>query len=475
MSTAVTPSSLTIDSILTSPDQKIHLPTPINGNLKEAAKILLKIDEESTKAVSFVETFPGFHPGDTGVCFMRLLRSTYGFVSMEGMKSFFGTKPPLLYNIATGPLPTDVEPMVFGDLKVPGLGESVSMSISINWDTGTPCLEISGSCQNRHLAGVRSLLADLRRQLPTLSIYRGRAVRVSWAWQRNKKDYSITDHAPQFLDLSRSNFSSIVFSETTSRQVAANLFLPITTPRDKWVAAGFPRKAGVLMQGPPGCGKTETLLQVANLCTAHGWTYIQCSSADDVEAATHMALSYQPAVVAVEDIDKAAQGRDTNVDALLNIIDGTETKNRDILFVATTNNVDSITDAMLRPGRLGDGFIHMGPPDETACDTLIRRLAGNSLLPGEDLTPVCATMAGALPAVIAATVSTARRYALQRTSLTSDTIQSSDLLAAFAERSGQIALLTRPTPDTRSPAEKAASILASCLGSLSTSLSRSAN
>lgn len=462
-------STMTHSSLKASPDQQIHLPPPLLGDLPATAAALLAIDKQNSQTVSFAESFPGFHPGDTGVCFMRLLRSTFGFVNLCGSEGFFGTKPPTLYNIRTGVSPSDTEAMVFGDIKVPGLGSSVTMKIGIDFGSPIPCLVISGTCEQRHLAAVNGVLASLKRDLPTLSIYRNKAVRVSWQWQRDGDDYSLSDHAPTFLDLSRSNYNNIVLTDEATRQVAANLFLPITQG-ENWIKFGFSRKSGVLMQGPPGCGKTETLLKVANLCLSHSRTYIQCSSVEDLEAATHMALNYQPCVVAVEDIDKAVQGRTISIDAILNIIDGTETKNRDILFVATTNDVDSITDAMLRPGRLGDGFIYMGPPDEIAVGRLIKITAGPSLQPGTDLTEACTVMAGSLPAVIVATVQAARKYALVRTGMSSDCITSSDLIDAFSERTSQIRLLTRPKPDNRSQPEKAASITAEALNNIASRL-----
>jgi len=449
----------TYESLKLSPDQKIHLPQPLLGNLPEAAKTLLKIDTENKKVVAFAESFPGFHPGDVGVCFMRLIRSTFGFVSLEGMPTFFGKKPPMLYNIRTGPRPEDIEPMVFGDIEIPGMGDSVKMSIQIDFNTKMPTLMIRGQCENRHLSAVNGVLAQLKRDLPQTSIYRGKAIRVSWQWKRDGDDYSISEHSPLFLDLTKSNYNNIVLTDEATRQVAANLFLPIIHG-DRWTEMGFSRKTGVLMQGPPGCGKTETLLKVANLCVDHRRTYIQCGSVEDLELAAHMALNYTPCVVAVEDVDKAASGdRDVEIDKLLNIIDGTEIKGRDILFVATTNDVASITEAMLRPGRLGDGFIYMGPPDAAACERLVRITASTSLRASEDISEACAAMDGSLPAVIVATVQSARKYALVRSGMGSDTITNEDLLASFAERKRQIELLTPKPEDERSDMEKAAEVL----------------
>lgn len=465
---SVNTTALTIDSILASGDEKIHLPPPLIANLPEAAKVLIQIDQEARKTVNFTESFPGFHPGDAGVCFMRLLKDRFGFVSMHGAGGFFGPRPPMLLNIRTGVKPTDVEQMVFGEIQVPGLGSSVKMSIGINFNTRLPCLYISGSCENRHLAAAQTVLADLKRELPRRSIYRGKAIRVSWAWQRKGEEYSLEEHAPTFLDLSRCSYDKIVLNEDASRQVAANLFMPITC-WSQWQEHGFARKSGVLMQGPPGCGKTETLLKVANLCAEHERTYIQCESVEDLEPATHMALNYQPCVVAVEDIDKAVSGdRSKDIDKILNIIDGTETKNQAILFVATTNDVASITDAMLRPGRLGDGFIHMGPPDEVAVERLIRLTAGAALHKHQDIKALCQKVAGArtIPAVIVATVQSARKYALARTVMSSDQVTAEDLEAAFGERVGQLKLLTKEKPDTRSEMVKAADIVAGALGSL---------
>src|SRR5690606_20126549 len=128
----------------------------------------------------------------------------------------------------------------------------------------------------------------------------------------------------------------------------------------------------------------------------NGITYLYVPRADELKDAIEFAKLYQnPAsVVFCEDIDRVTKGeRSVAMDDILNIIDGIDTKTANIMVVLTTNHMDNINPAMLRPGRL-DAVIPVTPPDAKAVERLIRVYAKGAVRADEDLAHVGATLAG---------------------------------------------------------------------------------
>jgi transitional endoplasmic reticulum ATPase len=101
------------------------------------------------------------------------------------------------------------------------------------------------------------------------------------------------------------------------------------------------------------------------------------------------------------------------MDDILNIIDGIDTKNANIITVLTTNDVDALNPAMLRPGRL-DAVIEVLPPDAEAVERLLRAYGGSTIPATADVAAVAEALAGKIPAVIAEVVHRAKLAQLRR-------------------------------------------------------------
>jgi SpoVK/Ycf46/Vps4 family AAA+-type ATPase len=72
---------------------------------------------------------------------------------------------------------------------------------------------------------------------------------------------------------------------------------------------------------------------------------------------------------------------------LLNVVDGIESKAKDqgLMVVLTTNNINAINTAFIRPGRM-DAIIEIMPPDAQACVRIVRKYAteGGCVMTGSD-------------------------------------------------------------------------------------------
>lgn len=117
---------------------------------------------------------------------------------------------------------------------------------------------------------------------------------------------------------------------------------------------GMPYRRGYLLSGPPGTGKTTVIHAIASYFDKA----INVISIDD-----HMDRNYlmsildrtnQNTIIVIEDIDALYNGRETrsgvSFSDFINIIDGLSSNEGTILFM-TTNHVDKIDPAILRPGR----------------------------------------------------------------------------------------------------------------------------
>jgi transitional endoplasmic reticulum ATPase len=143
---------------------------------------------------------------------------------------------------------------------------------------------------------------------------------------------------------------------------------------------------------------------------------VYCPRADELADAVTFARQYQsPAcVLFCEDIDRVTDGeRDAEVDDILNIIDGIDSKSSHLIIVLTTNKLGSIEPAMLRPGRL-DAVINVTPPDDHAVERLLRVYGGDAIRPDTDLAMASRALQGRIPAVIAEVINRAKLAQLRR-------------------------------------------------------------
>jgi SpoVK/Ycf46/Vps4 family AAA+-type ATPase len=204
----------------------------------------------------------------------------------------------------------------------------------------------------------------------------------------------------------------------------------------------------------------------AEIAIQHGWTYVEVERitelADVVTIARHYGDSRHGVVLFCEDIDRLMRGDDrtAQIDQILNVIDGVESKGSALMIVLTTNELEKITTALLRPGRL-DAIIHVGPPDAEAAEQLARQY-GRGLIPDDEaLTQSREAMAGKIPAVIREIVERSKLAAIRLTPEGEELrVTDSALLFAAEEMSEHVALLTPAEEDLRSETVKAADSMA---------------
>lgn len=143
---------------------------------------------------------------------------------------------------------------------------------------------------------------------------------------------------------------------------------------------------GILLYGPPGCGKTLLAKAVANEINAHFITvngpeilnkYIG-ESESNLRKIFDEAKRLAPAVVYFDEFDSISLKRDaesnphmaTVVNQLLTLMDGMDDANK-ICVIASTNRIDMIDEAVRRPGRF-DYVIEIKKPSLDGCKAIFR-------------------------------------------------------------------------------------------------------
>jgi chaperone BCS1 len=131
--------------------------------------------------------------------------------------------------------------------------------------------------------------------------------------------------------------------------------------RDWYVERGVPYRRGYMLYGPPGTGKSSTVVAIASALKMHiAVLNLMSGGLSDDQLITALANPPDNSLILIEDIDCVFdENRDSHEDkknsitfsGLLNAIDGVSAGEGRILF-ATTNHIDRIDPALIRPGRI---------------------------------------------------------------------------------------------------------------------------
>src|SRR5260221_7051652 len=171
-------------------------------------------------------------------------------------------------------------------------------------------------------------------------------------------------------------------------------------------AAGRALKRGLLLYGPPGVGKTLTLLYLIGRMPGRTVLLTTGLGLGLLRPVAQLARALAPAMVVIEDIDLIAQERGQPfaqagplLFELLNEMDGLR-EDSDIIFALTTNRPDILEPALAaRPGRI-DLAVELPLPDPPGRRGLLQLYARGLSLREVDLEALAARTEGATPPYI---------------------------------------------------------------------------
>lgn len=322
----------------------------------------------------------------------------------------------------------------WGEFQVPGIEGTIESGHTMEGER--VIFQISASIKGKYREAFNELVERTKLIIATASIYRGKAL-----------DIAFTDHRGRINELPTIKFVNVaqarrpIFSQKLDGQFEHDVLAYVKYP-DAVKRLRGSLKRGVLLAGPYGTGKTLTAAYIAKLANERGFTFIYCKPAD-VPAAIEFARLYEPAVIFAEDLETiAVADRTEAVNLLLNKMDGVDSKGSDIICVFTTNHLDKVNEAMLRPGRV-DVIVMVTPPDAEAALRIAREYAQGKLA-DEDFTEAANMLAGMIPAVIAEAVARAQIRAIARTNGESSVITNADLIDAAESVQAERNAFARP-------------------------------
>ena len=187
----------------------------------------------------------------------------------------------------------------------------------------------------------------------------------------------LNEPAPEGKGLPRTNYEDIGGLQTEIQRVREMVELPLRHP-ELFQRLGIEPPKGVLLHGPPGCGKTLLARAVANESEANFYSIngpeIMSKFYGESEARLReifqQAQQNAPSIIFVDELDAIAPKREEVtgeverrvVAQLLALMDGLSGRGN-VIVIGATNRPGALDPALRRPGRF-DREIEIGVPDK---------------------------------------------------------------------------------------------------------------
>jgi transitional endoplasmic reticulum ATPase len=249
----------------------------------------------------------------------------------------------------------------------------------------------------------------------------------------------------QLLDPGSIGMDEIGGLAEVKQVLTESVLWPITYP-DAFARLGIEPTRGVLLYGPPGCGKTYLVKALAhdgraNVLSVKG-AELMSKWVGESEAGVRQlfarARGAAPSLVFLDEVDALAPVRGSGQDdvgdrvvaSLLTELDGID-ELHGVVVIAATNRPDMVDPALLRPGRL-ERLIFVPPPDAAARKEIFAAAAAHTPLGDDvDLDALSAQTDGFSGADCAAIVRQAALGAMRR-SMDAPCVTAEDLRSVLA-------------------------------------------
>jgi SpoVK/Ycf46/Vps4 family AAA+-type ATPase len=195
----------------------------------------------------------------------------------------------------------------------------------------------------------------------------------------------------RFLQKPNINFNDVGGMEAVKKEIELKIIKPLLHP-ELYKAYGKRIGGGILLYGPPGCGKTFIAKATAGQVNAK---FISVTLNDildmwignsekNLHEIFELARHNTPCVLFIDEIDalgasrsdmKQSSGRHL-INQFLQELDGINSTNDGVLIIGATNTPWNLDPAFRRPGRF-DRIVFVPPPDITTRESILRLKLNN--------------------------------------------------------------------------------------------------
>jgi hypothetical protein len=394
-----------------------------NPGLLKHLREAIAADEQT---ISFYRLFK-YRMLDGAVAFNRTMLEYFGTQGIGVVKeTMFGDEDPEIQIVETGVGEHAEAPI--GRIGLPSFEAVFEVGYGRDPELGLVS-KISCKAPKRRQAEIEKFFDAVQAQLDNNSIYRGKAITAA--------------SIPGFFNAHSVRPEQVIYAPDVLRQLSANVWTPIRHAqllRDM----ARPLKRSVLLNGRYGTGKTLALVLTAQVALQHGWTFIIVRSDDDPLDALQTAKMYAPSVVAIEDFDLMTADKDREeIDQVLDALDSASTKGQEVMGLFTTNFLEEIDMAALRPGRI-DHIITFDQLDNDGYLQLLKAIIPAAQLAADiNYDSIAEAFSGLYPAFASEAVNKAVLYSIDRSNGDPGAITTDDIIAAIAGVREQLSFMDK--------------------------------
>ena len=292
---------------------------------------------------------------------------------------------------------------------------------------------------------------------------------ATFDWVRAEQELSNVSLTPEdmpdaqtryLVETSLVTLANVGGLEQVKARLEASFFAPLRHPELRSLY-GKSLRGGLLLYGPPGCGKTYLARAVAGEMRA---SFMAITIADvldmwlgsserNIHELFVQARQAAPVVLFFDEIDALGGRRDrsagslmaTVTNQLLHEMDGLGSNNEGVYILGATNRPWDIDPALRRPGRF-DRLTFVAPPDQAAREAIFRVHLEDRPVSNLDLTALATATPGYSGADIAAACEAAVEHALLQS--VQDGVPRPLTMAGFKQALREVRPSTRPWFDT---------------------------